>query len=249
VRYAIISDIHSNIEALNAVLDHIRKRSIKEVICLGDIVGYGSHPVECLDIVMQTCDICLKGNHDEALVEGVCFFNPAAKSAIEWTKECVLQSNHPKKAEMWQFVSDLPLTYSLDSYLFVHGSPLDPTSDYVLSRDIPIEEKKFHDLFQSFDSILFIGHTHLPCVITESLQVLTLDQLGYKYLAKGQRAIVNVGSVGQPRDKDPRACYLEVIDDLFFFHRIPYDNQKACQYIMENSHLDAILGKRLLTGT
>ena len=249
MRYAVISDIHSNQEALKCVLGHIQKRGIKTIICLGDIVGYGPEPLECLELIMQSCEICLKGNHDEAIVEGVCFFNPAARKAIEWTSECLLKANTVQKEKNWRFLEELPLTYSLDNYLFVHGSPLDPTSDYILARDIHIEEKKFYEIFVAFDSILFVGHTHMPCIITESLQVLSLESLGYKYKAGKEKAIVNVGSVGQPRDQDPRACYLEVIDDFFFFHRIPYDQNKVCQRILDNPSLHDNLGKRLLTGS
>lgn len=250
MRYAIISDIHGNLEALNTVLEHIRKRGIKEIFCLGDIVGYGPKPIECVDLIMQHCEICLKGNHDEALVEGVCFFNPAAKGAIEWTKECFEKSEHPQKEEMWSFISNLPLMYEMDEdYTFVHGSPLDPTMDYVLMRDLYVEEKKFDDLFETFDKILFTGHTHLPCVITEGREAFTLAELGHKYKYEGKKAIVNVGSVGQSRDKDPSSCYVEVMNDLIFFHRVPYNYQKVADEIMANPRLDPSLGKRLLNGT
>ncbi len=250
MRYAIISDIHSNLVALNQVLDHIKKRGIKEIICLGDVVGYGPKPIECIELIMQNCYVCLKGNHDEAMVEGVCFFNPVAKNAIEWTREYLLGVEHPQKEEMWSFISDLPMTYILDKeYMFVHGSPLDPTMDYILTRDLVIEEKKFEDIFDSFENILFTGHTHLPCVITDSMEAFSIKELGYKYKFSGQKAIINVGSVGQPRDKDPSSCYVEVVDDFVFFHRVPYDCEKVYQEILENPKLDPSLGRRLLTGT
>jgi diadenosine tetraphosphatase ApaH/serine/threonine PP2A family protein phosphatase len=215
---------------------------------LGDVVGYGPNPLECTQMVMEHCDVCLKGNHDEALVEGVYLFNPVAKNALEWSREVFLNTSHPSKSEMWEFLQNLPLIYCLDNYMFVHGSPLDPTSDYILSRNIAIEERKFQEIFQTFDSILFSGHTHMPCVITDSLEVFSLEQLGYKYHRDKQKAIINVGAVGQPRDEDPRACYLEAIDDMFFFHRVVYDKEAVCKKIIENPHLDKILGQRLLVG-
>lgn len=248
MRYAIISDIHSNEEALTTVLAHIRKRGIQKVICLGDIVGYGPNPLECTQMIMDNCDLCLKGNHDEALVEGIYLFNPIAKSALEWSRELFLQSNHPAKHEMWDFFHELPLMYTLDNYVFVHGSPLDPTSDYVLARNVTIEEKKMQEIFQTFERVLFNGHTHMPCVITDAGEVFSLQQLGYKYQIQKQKVIINVGSVGQPRDEDPRACYVEVIDDIFFFHRVTYDCQAVCKKIMANKQLDKVLGQRLLTG-
>ncbi len=249
MRCAVISDIHGNQEALASVFEHIRKRGIKDIICLGDVVGYGPNPLECTQMIMEACDVCLKGNHDEALVEGVYLFNPVAKNALEWSRDLFLNTTHPLKSELWEFLQNLPLIYTLDDYTFVHGSPLDPTSDYILTRNIGIEDKKFREIFHAFDAVLFSGHTHVPCVIADSLEVFTLEQLGYKYqLLPGQKAIINVGSVGQPRDEDPRACYLEIIDDFFFFHRVVYDREAVCKKIFANEHLDKILGQRLLSG-
>ena len=248
MRFAVISDVHGNQEALTAVMEHIRKRGIKEILCLGDVVGYGPNPMECTQMVMETCDICLKGNHDEALVEGVYLFNAIAKGALEWSRTLFQNSDHPLKTEMWDFLQNLPLMYTMEHYTFVHGSPLDPTSDYILARNVGIEDRKFHELFQCFDSILMVGHTHMPCVITDTMQVFTLAQLGYKYVFQGQKIILNVGSVGQPRDEDPRACYVEVIDNFFFFHRVPYDCEAVCKKIMDNKNLDKVLGQRLLNG-
>lgn len=248
MRYAIISDIHANQEALLTVLQHIRKRGIKEIICLGDVVGYGPNPIECLELVMDICSICLKGNHDEGMVEGIYLFNPVARRALEWSRDMFSQTDHPAKDKMWEYLANLPLIYTLDDYTFVHGSPLDPTCDYILPRNIAVDKAKFHEIFQTFDTILFSGHTHMPCVITESLEVFYLEQLGYKYQWQKQKVILNVGSVGQPRDEDPRACYLEVIDDMFFFHRIPYNFEAVCQQIFANEFLDNVLGERLRRG-
>ena len=246
MRFAIISDIHSNKEALNCVLQHISKRGIKEIICLGDVVGYGPNPIECVQSIMEVANICLKGNHDEAIIEGVYLFNRIAKGALEWTKT-ILEGSSAKE-EIWEYLSDLPLMYTLDHYNFVHGSPLDPTSDYILARNIPVEQKKFEEIFSSFGNVLFCGHSHIPCVITESLNVFTLDQLGFKYKIGEEKAIVNVGSVGQSRDGDPRSCYVEVIDDFFFFHRVPYNYEAVCQQILDNENLHNALGERLLKG-
>lgn len=246
VRYAIISDIHSNLEALNAVLKHIKNRNIKKIICLGDIVGYGPNPQECLRIVMDSVDVCLKGNHDEAAIEGAFLFNRRAKASIEWTQ--IEIKNSPDKEKLWNYLSQLPLLYTEDNYLFVHASPLDPTSDYILGSETTTKPEKYKNIFSAFKSILFIGHTHVPCVITEDLNIENLEDLNYRYNYTNQKAIINVGSVGQPRDKDTRASYLEVIDDMFFFHRIEYDIDETRRKILANSHLDNYLGERLLLG-
>lgn len=248
MRYAIISDIHGNQEALRSVLLHAKKRGIKDIVCLGDVVGYGPKPLECVQSVMENCEFCLKGNHDEGLVEGIYLFNPVAKRALEWTQELLRKTDHPEKDRMWDFLATLPLTYTVDEFFFVHGSPLDPTCDYILPRNVQVDRQKFRDIFRSFQRILFCGHTHMPCVITESLEVLMLDALNYKYHVGKEKAIVNVGSVGQPRDEDTRACYLEVIDDMFFFHRIEYDHELVCRQIEENERLDNLLAERLRKG-
>ena len=122
---------------------HIKKRGIKEIICLGDVIGYGPNPIECLEIIMENVQICLKGNHDEAFVEGVCFFNPIAKSAIEWSQTVFSESDHPDKVGMEEFLKNLPLSYTMENNFFVHASPLDPTSDYVLPRNVMTEKNKF----------------------------------------------------------------------------------------------------------
>jgi predicted phosphodiesterase len=248
VRYAIISDLHGNQEALTTVLQHIHKRGIKEIICLGDVVGYGPNPVECVELVMASCEVCLKGNHDEGLIEGVYLFNPVAKRALEWSRQVLTQTIHPAKDSMWQYLANLPLIYTLDRHTFVHGSTLDPTCDYVLARNVGVDRAKFKEIFDSFDSILFTGHTHMPCVITESLQVYTLPQLNYKYQLQNEKAIINVGSVGQPRDEDPRSCYVEVVDDVCFFHRVSYNYENVYQQILNNPNLDIVLGERLRRG-
>lgn len=248
MRYAIISDIHSNLIALQAVIEHIERRGIKDIICLGDVIGYGPQPIECIEMIRNITNICLKGNHDEALIEGVCLFHPIAKQAIEWTGKVLRESKIAKESNMLDFISNLPMTYILDNYMFVHASPLDPTMDYILARNLDSEEEKFEEIFQNFNDVLFVGHTHLPCVITESCEAYSLEELDYKYKFNDQKTIVNVGSVGQPRDRDPRACYVEVIDDMFFFHRIEYDNEKVCKIIEDNENLNDALGQRLLQG-
>ncbi|HNZ67535.1 MAG TPA: metallophosphoesterase family protein [Planctomycetota bacterium] len=107
MRYAIIFDIHGNLEALQSVLVHIKKRGIKEIICLGDIVGYGPNPIECTNIIMDTAQITLKGNHDEAVIEGPCLFNPIAKRAIEWTICTIQGTQNPRKQEIIELCKNI----------------------------------------------------------------------------------------------------------------------------------------------
>lgn len=248
MRYAIISDIHGNLEALESVLSHIRSRGISTIYCLGDIVGYGPNPLECTELVMENCDVSLRGNHDEALLEGIYLFNSMAKGALLWSREIFQNTEHAKKEEMWKFLEELPYGFHIDNYSFVHGSPIDPTTDYILTKNLG-DEKKFHQIFSQIDHALFCGHTHLPCVITDNLTAKTLQDIDFKYfIEEGEKAIINVGSVGQSRDNDPRASYTEVIDNMVFFHRIEYDYQKVADKIFANPQLHDYLGERLMLG-
>jgi predicted phosphodiesterase len=248
VRYAVISDVHGNLEALKNVLDHIGARGINTIFCLGDIIGYGPNPVECTELIMQNCFVCVKGNHDEAISEGIYLFNPVAKKALQWSKKILETSSNPKRQEIWDYLCDLPLWFVMNEYMFIHGSPLDPTSDYILAKSAQSEPEKLHKIFQEVDQTLFCGHTHVPGVITDQLEFLSLADLDYKYMIEDSKAIINVGSVGQSRDGDPRSCYVEVIDNMVFFHRIAYNYNKVAEQIFANDSLDDFLGQRLMSG-
>lgn len=248
MRYAVISDIHSNLEAFQAVLEHIKKRNIKEIICLGDVIGYGPQPVECLELALKHCNVILQGNHDVAVIDKPVLFNSIAKEAILWTRHELETTTNPKKQEFWDALKNFPTTYSLNSISFVHGSPRDPSMEYIIPSEIPFMYEKYEEIFLSFEKILFVGHTHIPCVITQSGVVSYLQDIEYKYFYNNEKIIVNVGSVGQPRDHDNRACYVEVIDDFIFFHRVIYDCEVTHQKIVNIPELNNILGERLLLG-
>ncbi len=251
-RYAIISDIHSNIEALGAVLDDIRGRGIEDIICLGDVVGYGPNPTECLDMIIKACRVCLLGNHDEAILRGAQNFNIWAREAIDWTRD-VLQQNGATTEDnkrRWKYIEDMPLTFRTNGLYFVHGSPRNPTIEYILKEDITHGNyQKMEEIFSSFEKVLFVGHTHTPCVITEDLEYIhPRDSDGqYAYENKG-KIIVNVGSVGQPRDNDNRSCYTEITNNEVIFHRVQYDIQTVTNKIKSNERLSDNLGLRLLKG-
>lgn len=252
-KIALISDIHSNIEALTAVMDDIEARGCEKIYCLGDIVGYGPNPVECIDIIRQKCQVVLQGNHDEAVVIVAYAFNRIAKQAVDWTRE-VLKPNETDsfiRIRRWNFLKKLPQTYEEEGMLLVHGSPRNPTQEYITVHDIAGGKgRKFEEYFSKFDKILFCGHSHLPCVIREDLKFLIPTDEKYRYRYNGKKVIVNVGSVGQPRDGDARACWVEYDSEreIIAFRRVEYDVNKTIQKIFSNPNLNNSLGSRLKTG-
>jgi predicted phosphodiesterase len=212
VRRALISDIHGNLEALEAVLDDIQAQGITEVYCLGDIIGYGPNPRECIDRVMDVCQITLLGNHDQGAMFDPDGFNIGAERAIFWTREQLESpSDRVNNERRWEFLGELPRTHRVGPFLFVHGSPRNPLSEYIFPEDI-YNHRKMERLFQLVDRYCFQGHTHVPGVFTEGFQFYAPEEIENEYTLGDGKLMINVGSVGQPRDGDNRACYV-VLDD------------------------------------
>ncbi len=212
MRRALISDIHGNLEALNAVLSDIAGQSINEILCLGDLVGYGPNPRECIDRVMASCRVTLLGNHDQAVLANVARPKNAIDRAVAWTwnqlndpDDCV--ANEVRRA----FLMHLPRTYEIGPYLFVHGSPRNPLSEYVFPEDI-YNHRKMEHLFSLVPHYCFQGHTHVPGIIAEGFPHFSPDEIDGEYGLDDRKLMINVGSVGQPRDGDPRACYV-ILDE------------------------------------
>lgn len=254
VKRAIISDIHSNLEALEAVLADSRRQGVTEIFCLGDLVGYGPNPLECIDIMMNLkMDkvVCLLGNHDQAAGFDPEGFNSVAEQAIFWTREQLERAHGPRKSERWDFIWGLPRIYkSEDGFLFVHGSPRSPLNEYVFADDI-IEEQKMMKLFSIIPQYCFQGHTHVPGIFTESGKYIRMsDVQGAVYKLSSEKLMVNVGSVGQPRDRDPRACYVLYDSEQMTieYRRVEYDCEKTCKKICNIPELDNFLGERIKQG-
>ena len=270
MRRALISDIHGNLEALETVLADIREQGIHEVFCLGDIIGYGPNPRECIDLVMEHCKVSLLGNHDQGAMYDPEGFHAGAEKAIFWTRaQLESASDRDNNNRRWDFLNELPRTYRHDQFLFVHGSPRNPLSEYIFPEDI-YNPRKMEKLFQLVERYCFQGHTHVPGVFTESQQFFAPDEIDYEYTLGDPKLLINVGSVGQPRDSDPRACYViledgrpEVppdardTDTLQFepvgpqkitYRRIPYDYETTIQKIHAIPDLDRFLGDRLRLG-
>jgi diadenosine tetraphosphatase ApaH/serine/threonine PP2A family protein phosphatase len=245
---AIISDVHGNLEALQAVLDHIAQYAVETIYCLGDTVGYGPNPRECLDLVMG-CRVTLLGNHDQAALFDPSNFNEKAENAIKWTRS-QLETPVPDREAMerrWEFLAELPRTYRDGDLLLVHGSPRNPVNEYIFPEDI-YNERKMEALFRLVDRYCFQGHTHVPGIFTESLQFLSPEDADYEYRLDGSKMLCNVGSVGQPRDGDWRACYVLLDDEAIYYQRVEYDVGTTVQKISEIRDLDPFLAERLRQG-
>lgn len=249
---ALISDLHSNMEAIRAVLDHIAAQKIERIICLGDVVGYGPEPVEALRLV-KTWEVCLRGNHEEALLHFAEDFNDKARVALDWTRDRLNDESIPREERygIWNIIADvMKETHRTEDALFVHGSPRDPIREYMLPRDAQ-NPAKMREVFAKQDRpVCFVGHSHVPGVYPESGGFISPTQLpdGCYRLKKGEKAVVNVGSVGQPRDGDNRASYATFDGEAVRFFRIPYDFPTTMKKILESNGLPRYLADRLKVG-
>jgi diadenosine tetraphosphatase ApaH/serine/threonine PP2A family protein phosphatase len=245
---AIISDIHSNLEALQAVLKDIEAQSVSEVYCLGDVIGYGPNPRECIDLVMD-CKLVLLGNHDQGAMFDPEGFNTSAERAIFWTRSQLESPNEarPIKERRWEFLAERPRTFKENGYLYVHGSARNPLNEYVFPEDI-YNQRKMERIFALVERYCFQGHTHVPGIFTETLQFHSPEEVDSAYKLDGRKTLCNVGSVGQPRDGDWRACYVLLDDDTIRYRRVEYDIDTTIKKIYSIPDLENFLGDRLREG-
>ncbi len=253
--WAILSDIHGNLEALEAVLEDVGRNRPERILCLGDIVGYGPNPIECLDLVMKKAELSVLGNHDQGALFDPTGWSPAAERAIYWTRS-ELERRPPGRGDQadarWEYLSNLPRTYRQGQFLFVHGSARNPVNEYVFPEDI-YHQRKMDGIFTAVERFCFQGHTHVPGIFVETIagelyQFSSPDEIEFTHKLDGRKTLCNVGSVGQPRDGDPRSCYVLLDGETVRFKRVPYDFEKTRKKIHDNPHLDDFLGDRLREG-
>jgi diadenosine tetraphosphatase ApaH/serine/threonine PP2A family protein phosphatase len=259
VRTAIISDIHSNLAALEAVLADIGQRKCQRIICLGDIIGYGPDPVECVDLVARHCEWSLLGNHDFGVLFEPTNFNKPAEDAAFWTRD-ELEAHAKKDPEAgqrrWKFLGHLRVRVNDGGYLCVHGSPRKAINEYLFPDDAVEDPHKIERIFERIEGVCLVGHTHTPGVFTDDIEFWKPEELtDHAFpVEPGHKAIINPGSVGQPRDGDPRASYA-VLDTTggegrhrVEFHRLPYDIDATVAKIHAIDRLQNWLGDRLREG-
>jgi len=272
--FAVISDIHGNLEALEAALTDIDRRAVKKIYCLGDIVGYGASPKQCLDLVIERCEFALCGNHDQAVFYEPTNFNVGAERAAYWTRQVLEdETSKAKRDRRWEILGKLPIRRVFNGLLMVHASPRRPVNEYLFPEDVYTNPGKILDCFRRLtdsEMACLVGHTHVPGVFLDDPCFDPPDELpdaGIYSITADEKAIINVGSIGQPRDRDPRLCYVVVYekgeapqgyeppfvgDDEYCttleFVRLEYDIEKAARKIYDTPELDDFLGTRLFEG-
>jgi len=243
-RYAIISDIHGNAEAMGAVAADIGRRPIDCVICCGDVVGYGAEPDLCISKVRELLSKYgeiphVMGNHDNAVVTGnIVGFTREASFAAQWT-----HANISSEGREW--LAQSVMTCGDGDILFVHGSPTHPEEwNYLWTPEQVIKE------YPSFEEqICFVGHTHRPFIHTEGSRRFAANTTAFR-VPPDVRCLVNIGSVGQPRDGNSNASYCVYDDEqrLISIRRVPYDVASAARKIFQTDGVPDILGERLMAG-
>ncbi len=243
MRIAIISDIHSNLEALTQSLAALERSNPDRVVCLGDVVGYGASVNECCDLVRKVAEVTLLGNHDAAVSGRMdySFYYDAARHALDWTASRI-HSDH------MEWLRSLPYAHRIDNVQFSHGNPVDPEAyEYVFA----IEQAR--ELLPHLDALAevnFIGHSHLCKAFALNAAGDVTEVVATRFgLRKGYKYVISVGSVGQPRDCDNRASFVVYDTEArtVEYHRVPYDIETSAQKIFD-ADLALNFGKRLFLG-
>ncbi len=272
--FAVISDIHGNLEALEEALRELERRAIDRVFCLGDVVGYGASPRECLDLVSERCEVVLCGNHDHAVFYEPANFNVGAERAAYWTRQTLEdEPDKSKRDHRWGILGRMPVMHEVNGLYMVHASPRRPVNEYLFPEDVYTNPSKILDNFKRLEPshmACMVGHTHVPGVFLDDPCFDSPDELpdqNVYSVTSDEKAIINVGSIGQPRDRDPRLCFIvvyekgespaeyeppEVGEDEYCttieYVRLEYDIESSARKIFDTPDLDDFLGTRLFEG-
>lgn len=238
MRYAVFADIHGNLEALQAALEYTRKHQLSRFLVLGDSIGYGANPNECLEWALANASGHVLGNHEAAILhDEIRFeFTDWARIAIDWTAEKL-------RPELATRLKPLPFLQVHSHFVIAHGTLHDPERFHYL-----LDPTDAYKSFLSMDlRIGLVGHSHIPCVFTESEAMGHHLSEGVLRLKKNERYLLNPGSIGQPRDRDSRLSFGIFDEDELTFEivRLPYDNKKAADKIRKEG-LPQSLADRLL---
>jgi len=243
MKYGILGDIHGNLSALVAVLERLRSEGVDHLISVGDVVGYGAAPRECIALLREAGATVVLGNHDAACIDRLdtLYFNPYAQAAVEWTRGVLSRGDR-------EWLLSLPLVQHLEHCSVAHGTLHQPELyDYVQTR---------RDADPSLDimplPVCFVGHTHVPVTLMRLRDdpTRTWDTMETEIdLEEAHRALVNVGSVGQPRDEDARAAYavFDAAGSRVSIRRVVYDIDREARRIRD-ANLPSVLAERLYLG-
>lgn len=239
MRFAILADIHGNLDALQVVLDDCKKQQVTHYACLGDVVGYNANPKECLDIIRSMGMPCVKGNHDEycSTEEHLEGFNPAAAEAVNWTRKQLTEDDR-------QWLRELKYTRMVTNFTIVHVTLDGPQRwGYVFDKLAAAASLTYQNT-----SVCFFGHTHVPVAFMKDSMVRGGTYSKFK-TEPGKKYFVNVGAVGQPRDNNPKAAYVvyDTVDGTIELRRLDYDIAAAQKKILA-AGLPERLAERLAYG-
>jgi predicted phosphodiesterase len=265
MRYAVIADVHANLEALSAVLEELRDTSVDGILFLGDSVGYGPNPNECIEVLRGKALVLIAGNHDRAVIglTGLEYFNPNARTAIEWTKDILTEENKT-------FLKSLPIFNILKDKDYPSPTPLpqgegargrvkkvSSGENIFLVHSTPKEPEQWHYLIDTQDAyvnfhffterLCLIGHSHQPAIIEQDSEGNIIIYRGKADFKDGRRYIINAGSVGQPRDSNLDACYAILTENSVEIKRVSYDILST-QKKMREAGLPLFLIERLARG-
>lgn len=240
MKFAIIADIHSNAEALQSVLSDCKKNNVESIVCAGDIVGYGPEPSRCIELLKKNKILSVAGNHDWAVAGNITTenFNQYAKEAVLWTKTQI-DSNEIKQ------LCNLELIYENDYFYVAHGDLKSPEL-FIYLNDLALAVDSFYLMKKN---ICFVAHTHRPCVFVYHQNKAFFYSHNKFEINQDCKYIINVGSVGQPRDNDPRSCYciFDIDSNTIEFKRVEYLIETT-QLKIYRSGLPAFLAERLSIG-
>lgn len=250
--WAILSDVHANLEALQAVLADIERQKVERLFCLGDMVGYGPDPLECLNLIVARCEVVLMGNFDLALLMEPDDLIGPVQEMVRRDRARLGETSEPNdvRRHHLEMIRHLPRLHREREKLWVHGSPRNPLNEYVFPEDI-YNRRKMQAIFELIEEQCFVGHTHFPGVFVEEGEEFRFEvpaEIENVHRFDGRKTIVNVGSVGQPRDGDWRACYVLYDNDTVRFRRVEYDLETTIGKIHNQPDGPGWMGDRLRDG-